>query len=99
MYILDRSFIDNSTLLLTKVNLYKYDIIILLLLQLRQTEKIWIFFTNSFRFFFNHLYACLSICLKKLNLVPSNLLVTETTVYTEGIYIKLQTVHSSDKMI
>ena len=32
MYILDRSFIDNSTLLLTKVNLYKYDIIIIIII-------------------------------------------------------------------
>ena len=29
MYLLDRSLIDNSTLLLNKRNLYKYDIIII----------------------------------------------------------------------
>ena len=30
MYLLDRSLIDNSTLLLSKRNLYKYDIIIII---------------------------------------------------------------------
>ena len=32
MHILDMSFIDNSTLLLTKVSLYKYDIIIIIII-------------------------------------------------------------------
>ena len=32
MYLLDRSLIDNSTLLLNKLNLYKYDIIIIIII-------------------------------------------------------------------
>ena len=33
MYILDRSLINNSKLLLNKLNLYKYDIIIIIVLE------------------------------------------------------------------
>ena len=52
MYLLDRSLIDNSTLLLNKRNLYKYDIIIIIpLLNSGRPEHLT---TNNVYFWHNH---------------------------------------------
>ena len=45
MYLLDRSLIDNSTLLLNKRNLYKYDIIIIIII-IRFYERVPNYFSK-----------------------------------------------------